>query len=76
MSGLAVIVVCSLDAAMLPSHLVASPNTLMFGKFCFMQALNASVRSRPLMEARSPSSIATLPLPLSWVPRNWHAFSP
>ena len=43
------------------------------GKFAFMQSLNASVRSRPLIEARSPSSMTTLPLPPSLVPRNWQA---
>lgn len=41
-----------------------------------MQSLNASVRSRPLMEARSPSSMTTLPLPPSFSPRNLQAFSP
>jgi hypothetical protein len=65
-----------LEAAAAASHLVSSPNTVMFGKFFFMQSLKASVRSRPLIEARSPCSITTLPLPWSLVPRSWQDLSP
>ena len=41
-----------------------------------MHELNASVRSRPLIEDRSPSNITTVPWPFSLVPRYLHAFSP
>src|SRR3954468_2899560 len=41
-----------------------------------MHWLKASGGSRPLIEATSPSSMTTLPLPCSFVPRNLHAFAP
>src|SRR4051812_3250015 len=41
-----------------------------------MQSPNASDRSRPLIEDRSPSNSTTLPLPLICSPRNLQAFSP
>jgi len=76
MSGSEVNRVCSFVAATSPFQSVASPNTVIPGKSFFMQSLNASVRSRPLIESRPPSSMTTLPLPPSLVPRNWQAFVP
>src|SRR2546421_6916577 len=67
---------CSLAEATSPFQLVSSASTLMPGNFSFMHAPKASERSRPLIEARSPSNSTIVPLPLSFWPRNSHAFWP
>ena len=62
--------VCSWLAAVGPSHFDGSACTVIFGNLLFMQLANASVRSRPLIDAVSPSSMTTEPDPLIDLPRN------
>ncbi len=75
MSGLALRRVSSLEAAVSDSHLAGISRTFSLGKFFFTQARNASERSRPLTEARSPMICTTLP-EVMCSPRYWQAFSP
>jgi hypothetical protein len=49
------------------SHFVAYSTTFRFGYF-FMQLRNPFFRSRPLIDARSPSSMATWPDPFACEP--------
>src|SRR5438552_11362761 len=57
------------------SHFVAYSTTFRFG-YAFMQFRKPFFRSSPLIDARSPSSIATWPVPLECVPMYLHALWP
>ena len=50
------------------SHFVAYFATFSRGYFLLMQSMNETLRSRPLIEARSPSRTATCPVPFVCVP--------
>ena len=70
--------VCSPDEATSPFQSVGISKSLMFGYFWLTHSLNASDRSRPLIEVSAPWNSTTLAvaLPLSDSPRNVHAFCP
>src|SRR5256885_1557650 len=68
--------VCRPDEATSPFQSVGISKSLISGYFCCMHSLNASERSRPLIEVRGPWNSTTLPLPLSDSPRYGHAFTP
>ncbi len=62
--------------ALVPSQSVGSSKTVIPGNFVVMHSLNASERSRPLIDDSAPWNSTTLPVPPSCSPRNSHALVP
>src|SRR6266542_18132 len=59
-----------------PFQSVGAAMTLMPGNLLFMHSPNASERSRPLTDFRSPSNSIRVPFPPSFWPRKSQAFCP